>query len=393
MDILTILITAAVILALGIVYFKFVKKKDSSQYVDEIKDKEHELDLIKLQHESDLKILNEKLNSVLIEKNNLNETLTKERETTSKQLETLGKVDAFKTSVTTNMGEYSQMIEKQQKFIDKLTGNAKYQGDFGEKFLEQILNFAGFKLGIDYTKQKKEEVYDVEEDRSKTTKPDIVLNLGNFHIICDSKVSLDNFKKFVNAENDEVKKEQFIKHYDAVVKHIDELAERDYVKNLKKQVFQKVIMFMCHEAAYLSALEKDPELYEYAYNKDILLCGPKNILAVISIVQTIRDKEKQINSVNEITNVASNLMEKYSIIKENLIRTMNSFNSHGENLKKVINGIYAGRNSLEQRIEKLRDHGIRSKTPIKKTTPLQDKLMEFEDVKNKIEDENKDQLN
>ena len=77
MDILTILITAAVILALGIVYFKFVKKKDSSQYVDEIKDKEHELDLIKLQHESDLKILNEKLNSVLIEKNNLNETLTK----------------------------------------------------------------------------------------------------------------------------------------------------------------------------------------------------------------------------------------------------------------------------------------------------------------------------
>ena len=86
-------------------------------------------------------------------------------------------------------------------------------------------------------------------------------------------------------------------------------------------------------------------------------------------------------------------MEKYSLIKENLIKSMNSFNSHGENLKKVVNGIYAGRNSLEQRIEKLRDHGIKSKTPIKKTTSLQDKLMEFEDIKNKIEDENKDQLN
>ena len=150
---------------------------------------------------------------------------------------------------------------------------------------------------------------------------------------------------------------------------------------------------MCHEAAYLSALEKDPELYEYAYKKNILLCGPKNILAVISIVQTMRDKEKSIKSVNEITEVASNLMERYSLIKENLIKTMNSFNSHGENLKKVVNGIYAGRNSLEQRIEKLRDHGIKSKTPIKKTTPLQDKLMEFDEVKNKIEDENKDQLN
>ena len=393
MDILNILIAAAVIFALGIVYFKFFKKKDSSQYLNEIKDKDHELDLIKLQHENDLKLLNEKLSSILIEKNNLNETLTKERETTSKQLETLGKVDAFKTSVTTNMGEYSQMIEKQQKFIDKLTGNAKYQGDFGEKFLEQILNFAGFKLGIDYTKQKKEEVYDIEKDKSRTTKPDIVLNLGNLHLICDSKVSLDNFKKFVNAENDEVRNEQFNKHYEAVVKHIDELAKRDYIKNLKKEVFQKVIMFMCHEAAYLSALEKDPELYEYAYKKNILLCGPKNILAVISIVQTMRDKEKSIKSVNEITEVASNLMEKYSLIKENLIKTMNSFNSHGENLKKVVNGIYAGRNSLEQRIEKLSDHGIKSKTPIKKTSPIQDKLMEFEEVQNKTKDENKDQLN
>ena len=51
----------------------------------------------------------------------------------------------------------------QQTFIDKLTGNSKYQGDFGEKFLEQSLQFHGFKLGIDYTKQKKEEVLNIED--------------------------------------------------------------------------------------------------------------------------------------------------------------------------------------------------------------------------------------
>ena len=97
MDILNIIIIASFILALVVVYFKFIKKEDFSSS-NEIKDKEHELDLIKLQHENDLKLLNEKLNSILIEKNNLNETLTRERETTSKQLETLGKVDAFKNS-------------------------------------------------------------------------------------------------------------------------------------------------------------------------------------------------------------------------------------------------------------------------------------------------------
>ena len=149
---------------------------------------------------------------------------------------------------------------------------------------------------------------------------------------------------------------------------------------------------MCHEAAYLAALEYDPTLYDYAYKKNILLVGPKNLLAIISIVQTIRDKEKQINSVTEITNTASNLMEKYSLLKGHLIKTMTSFNSHGENLKRVINGAYQGRNSLEQRIEKLKDLGIGSSTPIQKTTPLQDKLMDFEEVKDKNEEEKKEPI-
>ena len=281
------------------------------------------------------------------------------------------------------MGQYSQMIEKQQKFIDKLTGNAKYQGSFGEKFLEQSLQFHGFKLNVDYTKQKHEDVYNLENDTSEVTIPDIVLNIGDStHIICDSKVSLDNWKKFVNAENDQEKNDQFKKHYFAVKKHIDDLSKKDYIKNLKKQVFQKVIMYMPHEAAYLGALEHDPELYEYAFKKNIILCGPKNLFAVISIAQTIRDKEKQIDSVKEITNTATNLMEKYAVLKGYLIKTMSSFNSHGDNLKKVIQGAY-GKNGLEQRIEKLKELGVSSSRPIAKTTALQDELIQLEPIEEK----------
>ena len=53
------------------------------------------------------------------------------------------------------MQDNKNKIQKQQDFIDKLTGNAKYQGNFGEKFLEQSLQIHGFKENIDYTKQKK----------------------------------------------------------------------------------------------------------------------------------------------------------------------------------------------------------------------------------------------
>ena len=381
MDILTILITAASVSILWIIYLKFFKKERSSQDLEELKNKEHEIDLIKLQHEKDLSLLKEKFNSLENEKNLIEETLTNERETTKDQLKTLGKVDAFKNSVTANMGHYTQMLEKQQKFIDKLTGNSKYQGNFGEKFLEQSLQFHGYKLNIDYTKQRHELVHNFEEDKSEITIPDIVLNIGDSaHIICDSKVSLDNWKRFVNAENEQEKNDQFKKHYLAVKRHIDELAKKDYVKNLKKQVFQKVIMYMPHEAAYLAALEQDPELYEYAYKKNILLVGPKNLFAIISIAQTIRNKEKAIDSVKEITLTAQNLMEKYRVLKSYLIDTMTSFNSHGENLRKVIQGAY-GKAGLEQRIEKLQSLGVRPSKPIEKTTSVQDEIMRLDTIK------------
>ncbi len=398
MEIMSILIAVAITSVLWIAYIKFYHKTDRSKEQDELKNKDHEIEILKIENDKELSILNEKINSLQTTKNTLETTLATERKNSAQQLSTLKNVDSFKNTVTSNlknvtsnMDEYSRMIQKQQDFIDKLTGNAKYQGDFGEKFLEQSLQFHGFKLNIDYTKQKKEEVYNLEEDKSQTTKPDIVLNLSdNTHIICDSKVSLDNWKKFINSENDQERDEQFKKHYLAVKKHIDDLSKKDYMKNLKKEVFQKVIMYMCHEAAYLAALEHDPGLYDYAYKKNILLVGPKNLLAIISIAQTIKDKEKQINSVKEITNTAVNLMEKYSLLKGHLIKTMSSFNSHGDNLKKVLNNAYQGRNSLEKRIEKLQDLGINSSNPIPKTSEVQDKLMEFEEVK---KNDNKDLIN
>ena len=142
MDFLTILVTAIIVSVVWFLYLKFFKKDDLANNLNDLKDKDHEIELIKLEHEKDLSILKEKLKSLEAEKSLLETTLTNERETTKDQLKTLGKVDTFKNSVTANMGQYSQMIEKQQKFIDKLTGNAKYQGSFGEKFLEQSLQLS-----------------------------------------------------------------------------------------------------------------------------------------------------------------------------------------------------------------------------------------------------------
>ena len=148
MEIISILIAIAITSALWFVYIKFYYKSDNTKEQEELKNKDHEMEILKIQNDKELSILNEKISSLQTAKDTLQTTLTNEREASAVQLATLKNVDAFKTSVTTNMGEYSSMIQKQQDFIDKLTGNAKYQGDFGEKFLEQSLQFHGFKLNV-----------------------------------------------------------------------------------------------------------------------------------------------------------------------------------------------------------------------------------------------------
>ena len=386
MNIFHILITVVVTSALWLIYIKFFNKRDNSSEIealrikdDQIKEKDHEIEKIQMSHENEIKLLSEKFTSVENIKNNLQDTLKNERESSKVTLSTLKNVEAWKTTVTSDMQDNSNLIKKQQNFIDKLTNNQKYQGNFGEKFLEQSLQFHGFKKGIDYTKQEEQQVYNLEKDSIEKNNPDIYINLTDEnHIVCDSKVSLDNWKKFINAETDAERDEEFKKHALAVKKHIDNLAQKNYMKNIKKKVFHKVIMYMCHEASYLSALEYIPDLYEYAYKKNILLCGPKNLFAVISICQTIQDKEKQIKGVKNITDIATTLMEKYSLVKSHLIKTMTSFNAHGKNLENVMKGTWQGKGSLEQRITKLQDQGITPKNPIPTTKEIEDQLMRFE---------------
>jgi len=371
---------ALITLVGAIVYYLKVLKpsinNDDKQQELDAKDKEI------VEKKKKKALLEKELESVKSNYDTVKDSLESEKDRSKEQLSTLKQVDQFKTAVTGDVGEYKKFLKDQQEFIDKLTGNSKFQGNFGEKFLEQLLQMHGFKDGINYTKQKKEEVYDLDSDSSASTNPDIMINLtDNSYLICDSKVSLDNWKKFVTEKNDPQERDrQLKKHADAVKSHIDKLSKKDYIKNLKKNVFPKVVMFMCHEAAYLSALECYPDLYEYAYMKNVLLVGPGNILAVISIIETIKAKEKQIEGVKEITETAKNLYDKFAVLKGHLKKTISTYNSHGTNLQQVINNAWAGKSSLEKRIEKLKqDHGLNATKTIEKTTPVDDRITEIND--------------
>ena len=201
---------------------------------------------------------------------------------------------------------------------------------------------------------------------------------------CRFKVSLDNWKNWVNEKKDEkLKSSHLKKHLDSINNHIKELSTKPYSKLLKRKVFPSIIMFIPFEAGYLSALEADPDLGEKSYKKNIILAGPGNIMAIIKIVETIKSKEKQIENVGEITKSATKLYDKYVTLKGFLKKIVTSYRTHGTNLQAAINNSWGGKDSLEKQMINLKNkHGLVGKN-IEQTLPAEDKILDINDPEDK----------
>ena len=319
----------------------------------------------------------------------LRESLENERRTTAEQLKTINKIDAHKniiTQFTTNTEERNKLdkesINLMKNYLEQLTGSSRFQGNIGEKILKNILNACGLQYPRDFTLQDGDMVVDPNDtEHLKRVRPDTCIKLGDSDLVVDSKVSLDNWKDWLNEKKDEkLKKSHLKKHIDSINKHINKLSTTNYTQMLKKKVFPTTIMFIAFEAGYFAALETDPDLGEKAYQKNVILAAPGNIMAIIKIVETIKSKEKQIENVDMITKSASKLYDKYATLKGYLKKVVTSYRTHGKNLQEAINNSWAGKDSLEKQMVNLKEkHGLNATKNIETTLPEEDKIRDIND--------------
>ena len=319
----------------------------------------------------------------------LRESLENERQTTAEQLKTINKIDAHKNIITqyTTTTEERNKLDKEninlmKNYLEQLTGSSRFQGNIGEKILKNILNACGLQYPRDFTLQDGDMVVDPNDtEHLKRVRPDTCIKLGDSDLVVDSKVSLDNWKDWLNEKKDEkLKKSHLKKHIDSINKHINKLSTTNYTQMLKKKVFPTTIMFIAFEAGYFAALETDPDLGEKAYQKNVILAAPGNIMAIIKIVETIKSKEKQIENVDIITKSASKLYDKYATLKGYLKKVVTSYRTHGKNLQEAINNSWAGKDSLEKQMVNLKEkHGLNATKNIETTLPEEDKIRDVND--------------
>ena len=148
-------------------------------------------------------------------------------------------------------------------------------------------------------------------------RPDAVIKYpDNRSVIIDSKVSLNAFTKYLEAEDDQLRKEALASHVSAVKIHIVSLSSKGYDDYDKALDF--VMMFIPSEPAYMAALQGDPDLWNFAYDKRILLINPTNLITSLKLIVDLWKREYQNRNAQEIAERGAKLYDKFVGFVSNL---------------------------------------------------------------------------
>ncbi len=256
-----------------------------------------------------------------------------------------------------NLQNQNLKITKEAENLTKaLKGDSKMQGNWGELVLEKVLEKSGLEKDREYTVQKSF----TREDGSRVL-PDVVINLPDGKkMVIDSKVSLTDYERFVNAEED--LQENFLKnHINSLQKHVDQLSSKKYEDLYDMESPDFVLMFVPIETAFSVAINQDPALYNKAFEKNIVIVTPSTLLATLRTIDTMWNNEKQQRNAIEIARQAGALYDKFEGFVTDLTRVGKKMDEAKNEYRGAMNKLVEGRGNIIISIEKLKKMGAKAK--------------------------------
>jgi DNA recombination protein RmuC len=263
------------------------------------------------------------------------------------------------------LAELNRKISEEANNLTRaLKSESKTQGGWGEMILENILERSGLVKGREYFMEH--QLHDEQDNplRSDTgerkMRPDAVIKYpDNRHVIIDSKVSLNAFTRCVGAADEVTRTKELNEHIACVKRHVHILSAKGYDDYSKSLDF--VMMFIPSEPAYIAALQADPELWNYAYDKRILLLSPTNLITSLKLIADLWKREYQNLNANEIAERGAKLYDKFVGFISNLQdvgdHLQKAQNKYGEAYKQLA----TGNDNLVTQATKLKDLGLKTK--------------------------------
>ena len=237
-----------------------------------------------------------------------------------------------------------------------LKGNTKTQGNWGEFVLEKILERSGLEKDREYKLQVSTKNIDGE-----TIRPDVVVFLpDDKNIIIDSKVSLTAYESLVNADNDE-DRERFTKeHVNSLRSHLKLLGDKNYQTAESLNSPELVLMFVPIEASFGIAVQTDKELFNYAWDKKIVIVSPSTLLATLVTISSIWKQEKQTKNAIDIASKSGALYDKFVGFITDLTEVGKKMDSAKDSYKDAMSKLTEGKGNIVRSIENLKTLGAKA---------------------------------
>ena len=263
-------------------------------------------------------------------------------------------------------GEISKLMELNKQISEEasnltkaLKADTKKQGNWGEVILDRILEASGLIEDESYTKQGKG--LNLTDENGNRFQPDVIINLpDNKHIVIDSKVSLIAYERLVNCETEEERESYIKQHINSIKSHIIGLGSKNYQDLYGINSPDFVLLFVPIESSFVIAIQTDLELFEFAWNKKVVLVTPSTLLATLKTVASIWKQEQQTRNAIDIATKAGALYDKFvgfiadlKKIGDNIDRSKDAYND-------AFGKLSTGSGNMIGRVEVLRKLGAKA---------------------------------
>ncbi|HBO50204.1 MAG TPA: hypothetical protein DD619_05430 [Alphaproteobacteria bacterium] len=254
----------------------------------------------------------------------------------------------------------NSLSQDAQNLTNALRGSKKMQGDWGEIELNRILEVAGLQKNIDYFTQE-----NFKNENNQNLRPDVVVRLpNNRSVIVDSKVSMNDYISYVNAEDETAKAAALQRHIQCIRNHIDELSGKEYQKLLKEESLDYVVIFIPIESAFVEAIKKDDSLYDYAYKKNVALTTPSSLLPILRTVENLWQIETRNKYVQKIAEVGGSLYDKLANFVDDMQKIDKALDAARTNYDTAISKLASGKGNALSLANRLKEYGAKANKQI-----------------------------
>ena len=255
------------------------------------------------------------------------------------QNEALTRLDA---TIKVNMEKSAALGETADRLTRALTGEVKVQGNFGELKLKQLLEDLELKEGEQFDTQetlRDKAGKQAKGDDGRGLIPDFILHFpNNRHVVVDSKMSLTDYERYMNAEDGTPEKSEYLKaHVASVRAQVKRLARKEYTKYLPEGYnrLNFAIMYVPIEGALNLALLNDTTLWRDAYDQGVMILGPQTMYMNLRVLEMMWTQVRQLKNQQAMIDAANIVVERVQDFGMRFIDVETSMNNTMEKMTKL----------------------------------------------------------